>query len=133
MESLPLFLFALDWRGVYTRRHTYSFDTSNGEWVRYRHFMFSRPAGVTWNCLYDRETDRWEQTNLFQAAEHRRLRDQLHEQTLAWMKRFSDRGLPYARIQEAVLSPEDLELVRDKSSIRRTSGLLKGRPLDLLG
>src|SRR5262249_20462677 len=30
VESVPFFLFPLDWRGLYTRRYTYSFDTNQG-------------------------------------------------------------------------------------------------------
>jgi arylsulfatase A-like enzyme len=132
VESVPLFLFALDWRGVYTPRYTYAFDTSAGRWCRYRKHMFSRPAGLAWKCLYDRDTDRWELRNLYDSPDHKRLRARLHEQTLAWMKRFSDQGLPYDQIQQALFSPDDLEIVRDASRMRMTSGMLRGRPIDML-
>jgi arylsulfatase A-like enzyme len=132
VESIPLFLFALDWRGVYTRRYTYAFDTGAGRWNRYRRHMFSRPAGLAWNCLYDRETDPWETQNLYDSPDHKRLRSRLHEQSLAWMRNFGDKGLPYDQIQSALFSAEDRELLRDPARMRMTSGILKGRPINLL-
>jgi arylsulfatase A-like enzyme len=132
VDAVPLFLFALDWRGLYTRRYTYAFDTNAGRACRYRSVMFSRPAGLVWNCLYDREADPWELRNLYASPEHQKLRARLHEQALAAMRRFGDKGLPYERVQEAALSPADLELVRDQTRMRVTSGVLKGRPVDLL-
>jgi len=132
VESVPLFLFALDWRGIYTRRYTYSFDTSAGRGCRYRRQYFSTPAGLSWNCLYDRESDPWEMNNLYDRADYRKVRERLHEQTLAWMKRFDDRGLPYEQIQQAIFTAEDYQLAQDPARWRMLSGILKGRPLDLL-
>jgi Arylsulfatase A and related enzymes len=132
VDSIPLFLFPLDWRGVYTRRYTYAFDTNQGGPCRYRKLYFATPEGLKWNCLWDRETDRWELQNRFDAADFRKLRKQLHEQSLAWMKHFDDAGLQHADVQRAILAPEDLKLVYDESRVKMTSGRVKGRPLDLL-
>lgn len=133
VDSVPLFLFPLDWRGIYTRRYTYAYDTSEGTPTRYRQVMFSRPAGLEWNCLYDRAADQWEMRNLFHSAQHRKLRDGLHRKTLEWMKRFGDRGLPYRKIQEAIFAPEDFKLSQDTSKMNMLSGVLRGRPSELLG
>jgi len=129
VDAVPLFLYAADWRGLYTRRHTYSFDTNRGEWSFYRQSYFRELAGIRWNCLYDRESDRWETKNLYVSPEHSRLRGQLHEQTLSWMKRFDDDGLSRAAVARAAFAPEDVER---EDQFKRGSGVLRGRPIDLL-
>ncbi|MFB3828295.1 MAG: sulfatase [Bryobacteraceae bacterium] len=131
VESVPLFLSPLDWRGVYTRRYTYSFDTGKGGWSLYRESYFQQPGNISWNCLYDRETDRWEQRNLFGSAAHRRLRARLHEQSLAWMRRFGDPGLPHEVLSRCVYRAEDVALQRARG-FGRASGILRGRPADLI-
>ncbi len=132
VDSIPLFLFPLDWRGVYTRRYTYAFDTSQGYETRYRRAYFSRPAGAEWNCLYDRETDPWENRNLFSSRAHNKLRARLHEKTLTWMGGYGDAGLPYRKIQEIILTPEDHAIAQDTVRVRPMSGILRGRPSELL-
>ena len=132
VDAVPLFLYPLDWRGVYTRRYTYSFDTSANQWSRYRHIMFRQPVGLQWNCLYDRDADPWEIRNLFGEPEHRKLRERLHEQSVSWMKRFDDKLLPYRRVQERILTAEDFQLAQDGTRMRMLSGVIQGRPSDLL-
>jgi arylsulfatase A-like enzyme len=129
VDGIPLFLYAADWRGLYTRRYTYSFDTNRGEWSFYRESYFREPAGIEWNCLYDRERDPWELSNLYRSPVHRRLRGQMHEQTVSGMKRFDDDGLSRAAVARAAYTVEDLELERQH---RRGSGVLRGKPVDLL-
>ncbi|MCZ2077266.1 MAG: sulfatase-like hydrolase/transferase [Bryobacterales bacterium] len=131
VKSVPLFLLPLDWRGVYTRRYTYAFDTSQGGLSYYRQWFFQEPPGISWNCLFDHQEDSWEMNNLFQSPEHRTTRDRLHEQTLEWMRRFDDRGWPYDTIARAVFRPEDLDHVRNRR-LSKASGLLTGRPIDRL-
>jgi arylsulfatase A-like enzyme len=131
VESVPLFLLPLDWRGVYTRRHTYCLDTCAGDWPLYRQQYFTQPSGLAWNCLWDHEHDRWEQNNLYDSPKEKHLRDDLHEQTLTWMTKFEDQGLPYETIARAVYSAGDLAIVRTKEW-RTRSGIPKGPPLDLL-
>lgn len=131
VASVPLFLFPVDWRGVYTRRYTYAFDTSGGVDSRYRKTLFARP-GIVWNCLYDRQADRWENTNLFGASSHKKVQARLHQLTLSWMARFGDKGLPYRKIQEAIMTPEDFKVTQDTTRVRMVSGVLKGRPADLI-
>jgi arylsulfatase A-like enzyme len=132
VDSIPLWMFPLDWRGLYTRRYTYAFDTSAGKQTRYREAYFSQPAGLAWNCLYDRDSDKWESRNLFGSAEHKKIRSKLHDQTRAWMDRFEDKGWPYRDVQEKIFSQEDYRNAQDLKHMRRPSGLLRGRPSDLL-
>jgi arylsulfatase A-like enzyme len=133
VDSVPLFLLNLDWRGVYTRRYTYAFDTwKPGGDALYRRSYFQKPANLTWNCLFDRQRDRWELRNLFDSPEHGKLRAQLHEQTLAWMKRLGDPCLPYEAVLNACMRPEEKALREAGKYFGKASGLLKGRPAELL-
>ena len=131
VESVPLFLSPLDFRGVYTRRHTYTFDTSGGTTSLYREMFFQKPTGIVWNCLYDREADPQEMNNLYASPAHQALRERLHGQTLAWMQRFGDRGAPYEKLIRAVFTPEDREFRRQRNW-NAFGGVLRGRPQDLL-
>ena len=131
VDSIPLFLLPLDWRGVYTRRYTYCFDTAAGHWSLYRQHYFQQPPGLVWDCLYDHQLDPWERSNLYALPKHRRELDRLHQQTLAWMKKFGDKGLPYETIEAAVYGKEDFALARGPRWTERT-GIPNGRPLDLL-
>jgi arylsulfatase A-like enzyme len=131
VDSVPLFLLPLDWRGVYTRRHTFAFDTNRGGPNLYREMFFQTPAGVQWNCLYDRQADRWETRNLFDTPSARKLRARLEERTRAWMKQFGDRGLPNEVALEKLLPREDFEHRRARR-FNQAEGKLQGKPVDLL-
>jgi arylsulfatase A-like enzyme len=132
VDSIPLWMFPLDWRGVYTRRYTYAFDTSAGQPTRYREAYFSQPEGLTWNCLFDRDADTWERRNLFDSADHEKVRSKLHDQTISWMDRFGDKGWPYRHVQERIFTEEDYRNAQDLKRVQRPSGLLRGRPSELL-
>ncbi|MCX7011103.1 MAG: sulfatase-like hydrolase/transferase [Candidatus Sumerlaeota bacterium] len=128
VESVPLFFFSGDWRGVYTKRHTYAFDLPGGR---------ASLAGKTgkpkpYACLYDRETDPREMRNLYAAAEHRALRDQLHDQATAWMTRFHDTGVPFREVMQRVVIPDDQGTNQTAKSLEKGTGRLRGRPVDLL-
>jgi arylsulfatase A-like enzyme len=131
VDSVPLFLPPLDFRGVYTRRHTYTFDTSGGATSLYREMFFSKPDGISWNCLFDRETDPSEKNNLFNSPHQPDLRAELHRKTLEWMRKYADQGVPYQTLIGAVISEEDREARRQRNWNAYT-GILKGRPHDLL-
>ena len=131
VDSVPLFLAPLDFRGVYTRRHTHTFDTSGGTTSLYREMFFSKPDGISWNCLFDREADPAETNNLHASPAHQALRERLHQQTLAWMQRFGDRGTSYEELIRAVFSPEDQEFRRQRNW-NAFGGVLRVRPHDLL-
>lgn len=133
VESVPLFLLNLDWRGVYTRRHTYAFDTSKpGGDALYRESFFKHPENVKWNCLYDRERDRWELRNLYGDSGSARVQKRLHEQSLAWMKKFGDAGLPHDTVLRAAMSPEDFALRKAGTFFQQRSGILRGQPAAML-
>jgi len=129
-ESVPLFLPPLDFRGVYTRRYTYCFDTSGGTVSLYREMFFARPPGITWNCLYDRQTDPGETNNLYASPQHREIREELHRQTLKWMRQCGDSGDPYRAVASTVFTPED-QKARAERKWDVFTGILKGSPLDL--
>jgi arylsulfatase A-like enzyme len=133
VDSVPLFLLNLDWRGVYTRRYTYAFDTSKpGGDALYRNAYFRQPANLQWNCLFDRQRDPWELRNLYGAAESAKIQKRLHERSLAWMQKFGDAGLPYDRVLQAAMSPEDLALRKKGTFFQQRNGILRGRPSEML-
>ncbi len=133
VDSAPLFLPNLDWRGVYTRRYTYAFDTSKpGGDALYRDAYFRQPANLQWNCLFDRERDPWELRNLHGERESAKVQKRLHERSLEWMRKFGDAGLPYDRILQAAMSPEDLALRKSGNFFQQRNGVLRGRPSEML-
>ena len=129
VESIPLFLLHHDWRGIYTRRYTYSFtvpsDTPN--WWH----TIDAPA-ESFNRLFDRQSDPLEMRNLFHEPAYQGLKKKLHAQTLAWMKKFEDDGLSYAAIVSKVEDEADLIYDKQRLLTQKGNGLLKGRPIDFL-
>lgn len=130
-DEAPLFLLPLDWRGVYTRRFTYCEDTSAGTVSPYRARFFQQPQGVSWNCLYDRHSDPAEMHNLFASPAHRAASGEHHEKTSTWMRRFGDRDCCTGPSRKRLFHPEDIEN-ESAGRLTQVSGLLKGRPIDLL-
>lgn len=126
IESVPLFFFALNWRGVYTRRHTYAFDlpAPEDEEMAFGHRKYA--------CLYDHENDPREQRNLWNSPEHQAIRDHLHAQALAWMKTFGDTGLLFRDLIQQVMAEEDIgpRIYREDGPFGQ--GRLKGSPLNVL-
>lgn len=132
VRSIPLFLLPLDWRGIYTRRYTYCFDTSKpGGDALYRQAHFRQPEGLSWNCLYDREKDPWEQRNLFDSPAARAVQNRLHQQTMKWMEQLGDPCRPYDDLIRSSFRPEDIEARRAGKFIK-PSGVLLGRPSERL-
>jgi arylsulfatase A-like enzyme/lysophospholipase L1-like esterase len=123
VASQPLFLLSGDWRGVYTKRYTYSFSLNPDS-----------PGNrlLSYNLLYDRLADAWETKNLFDSPQHIEIREQLHQQTLEWMSRFGDRGLTFQTLLDCAVRKEDLPAVTmpPKYRPRGWEGRLKGRPVD---
>jgi len=124
----PLFFLPADWRGIYTRRYTYSFSIRTGD----------SPQDIRgkelYNSLYDRQEGPRETRNVYDAPEYASMREQLHRQTLDWMKRFGDTGLTYQTLLRKVIREEDYPAVTAPPKERPSGweGRLKGRPLDLL-
>ena len=128
VEALPLFYLPLNWRGVYTRRYTYSV-------ALHEPAESHIPGGrKTFNVLYDRQVDPWETRNLFDDPAATELREKLHGQTLGFMKSFGDAGLDCRDIIRQVVREEDLPAVQGPLSARPdgAEGRLKGCPVDLL-
>jgi arylsulfatase A-like enzyme len=128
VDEQPLLFMPLNWRGVYTRRYTYSFSLQDPAEP-------NTPGGrSTFNVLYDRQTDPWETRNLFAAPEAAATRAKLHAQTLALMRRFGDPGLPFDEVLRRVVRADDLAAVNTPPPKRPPGweGRLKGRPVDVL-
>ncbi|MCF7818025.1 MAG: sulfatase [Kiritimatiellales bacterium] len=96
VDEQPLLFVPLNWRGVYTKRYTYSVDVND-------------PDGEShFNILYDRQTDPQETRNLFHDPKSAAVREKLHAQTFALMQRFGDAGLSHAEILKACVRDEDM-------------------------
>jgi arylsulfatase A-like enzyme len=138
VESQPLFLFPHDWRGVYTRRYTYSFyvPTNSPSWwsggpERWKTNPHMSPPQL--NCLFDRQADPLEMHNLYDDPGSQALREKLHRQTLVWMEKFGDKGWSYPEIATRAVVPEDL--VNDRRcalALPGGEGRLRGRPIDFM-
>ncbi len=124
VESQPLFLLAGEWRGIYTRRHTYSFSVNPES----AHGKLRSD-----NVLFDRGEDPWETKNLFDSPEHEEVRRELHRQTLDQMAEFGDKGLPYRTLLDSSVCDEDWAAVSlpPRYRPRGWEGRLKGQPVDL--
>jgi arylsulfatase A-like enzyme len=99
VASVPLFFFNAPWRGVYTRRWTYSVDNVDRSPQGLAMIESDRGATVLlrrFDTLYDRDTDPDQLVNLFGLREragrrgHVAVAAQLHRLTLDWMARFDD-------------------------------------------
>ena len=130
-DSAPLFLLPLDWRGVYTRRYTYCEDVSGGSVAPFRERYFSKPAGLKWNCLFDRKEDPAELTNRYESPAARHVVRDLKSLTHKWMRQFGDRGVPYRDVRAKVFDPADI-VSEDAGRLTQVSGILRGRPSELL-
>ena len=128
VDALPLFFIPMNWRGVYTKRYTYSealHDPAAGEGA----------AGQgTFNVLYDRHADAAETHNLFEDPLTVEVRRQLHDRTHAFMASFGDTGLSANEILRRVVREEDLAnaLTAPARRPKGWEGRLKGRPVDIL-
>ncbi|MEI6808393.1 MAG: sulfatase [bacterium] len=127
-ESVPLFHFSGNWRGVYTRRYTYACDVSEKE-IGPDALYVGRKR---YACLYDHDTDPREMTNLFDDPKYKNIREKLHAQTLDWMKDFGDTGLTLRELSTRVMVADDLGDDPARGDGAFGQGRLKGPPLDVL-
>ena len=128
VDTLPLLYVPLNWRGVYTKRYTYSVALHSPA-------ASNVPGGAElYNVLYDRQTDPLETQNLFAKPESADLRAKLHAQTLACMQRFGDEGWNCNEIFRRAVRDEDLHDVLTPAAQRADGweGRLKGSPIDML-
>ena len=128
VESVPLFYFAGNWRGVYTRQYTYAFELPGGELDDYAKYV----GWKRYACLYDHAADPGELDNLFDKPEHAALREKLHAQTLAWMKTFGDTGVIFKELIRRVMVDQDIGVDPGRGDGPFGQGRLKGPPLDVL-
>jgi len=83
VQSQPLFFFWWNWRGVYTREHTYAvggFGTPDQ--TERQHAGF--------DVLYEHAADPWNRNNLYESAANRATRQHLHELAMSWLDQFDD-------------------------------------------
>lgn len=117
--GVPLFFWGegSDWRGVYTRRHTYAFE----------------PPGATRGIevLFDRDEDPHELRNMFASPDHRPVREHLHALTLELMACFGDDHVPWAELRR-VIYVDPVAAKAPWSPTDAESGALVGRPIDRL-
>jgi len=128
IDGQPLFFLPMNWRGVYTRRYTYSETLHDSD----DDATASRRA--IHEVLYDRELDPAETTNRFHDPEYAEVRAALHAKTHGLMERYEDSGIRYSELLEMVIRPEDLADLRLPPG-RRPPGWEarpKGRPVDLV-
>jgi arylsulfatase A-like enzyme len=129
VDEQPLFFLPLNWRGIYTRRYTYSASL-------HQPAEANTPGGrQTFNALYDRATDPWETSNLFANPAAAGIREDLHARTFALMRRYGDPGIPFDQLLQRVVREEDYAAVTTPPPKRPKGweGRLKGRPVDFLG
>ena len=128
VEEQPLLFSPLNWRGVYTRRYTYS--------VALHQPSEKGIAGGkdTFNVLYDRRNDPWEIRNLFADPGSQALKEQLHAKTLELMARFGDEGHCNTVLVKHVVMGEDLPSVLAPPAKRplEWEARLKGIPAQIM-
>jgi arylsulfatase A-like enzyme len=129
VDAVPIFLPSRDFRGVYTDRYTYCYDSAVGGDFEYRDSKHP-PRHFAWNVLYNRDVDPYEKRNLYDDPAYREIREQLHAKTLAWMKDVGDEGWSYQDIIDTSFTPEDQK--RQRAGGRNRSGILLGSPMELL-
>lgn len=105
VEAQPLFYLPQNWRGVYTRRYTYSEALGEAD--------DDAPASrEVFNALYDREHDPLETTNCFHDPAYADAKAALHATTYEFMERFGDPGIPYGELAALVLHEDDRAVAR---------------------
>jgi arylsulfatase A-like enzyme len=129
VEYQPLFLLSADWRGIYTRRYTYSYSVIDSTSA-----STGLPEAIRYNCLYDRQMDLWETSNRYDAIEYADVRLRLHQRTLGWMEEFGDPGFVCRSLLEKALRPKDWAAFSKPPTKRPPGweGRFKGPPIDFL-
>ena len=112
VSSVPLFLFPGNWRGVYTLRYTYSTTRVENPRLNFR-------------TLYDKQGDPLQQQNLYGAASHASVQQDLHRLTEEWMKRFGDDFLSFGDICRVCFADG-----KSPNTKQGQTGALLGRPID---
>ena len=115
MESVPLFYYGPNWRGVFTERYTFAFDEMN------------ETNDFPCNVLYDRNIDPFQQHNLFYNPNYADIRLELLEKAIAWMKTYEDPMISRSELLELCGVDHSPKL-----DGKGKTGELFGRPADLI-
>ena len=115
VESVPLFYYGPNWRGVFTERYTFAFDDMD------------ETDDFSWNVLYDRNVDPYQQHNIFYNPNYAEVRQELFEKSVAWMKKYEDPMISRTELLE-LCKVDQLPRISAKGN----TGELSGRPLDLI-
>lgn len=128
IQSIPLFYFPADWRGVYTRDYTYAFNLRP---------LQGESSDIKFNVnnydvLYEHQADPYELNNLFKNEKFQKIKNDLHELSREWMKKFGDKGIPINDLLPEVMLEEDYRIFQIEPRNRgdKWEGRLKGRPVD---
>ncbi len=112
VSSVPLFLLPGNWRGVYTRRYTYSTTKTPNPRLSFR-------------TLYDKKKDPLQTKNLYGSPEHAALQEEMNRLTEEWMARYDDSFLSMGQLAKVCF-----ENGRIPSTRPGETGILRGRPVD---
>ena len=115
MESVPLFYYGPNWRGVFTERYTFAFDEMN------------ETNDFPCNVLYDRNIDPYQQHNLFYNPNYADIRQEMFEKAVAWMKTYDDPMISRTELLE-LCKVDQLPRISAKGN----TGEVSGRPADLI-
>ena len=115
VELVPLFYYGPNWRGVFTERYTFAFDN------------MEETDEFSWNVLYDRNIDPYQQHNLFYDPNYAGIRQELFENAVAWMNKYEDPMI--SRTELLNLCEVEQE---PRISAKGNTGEVSGRPIDLI-
>ncbi len=124
-KRVPIYNHQHNWRGVYSKRYTFSFCTdpdNEPETLSNSDTVFPR------FLLYDRKKDPWEKQNRINDPSYAKIKRKLSRATSSWMKGTDDVDMPYQNISRVIrhhTHPQDLPWPS-------VGGLLKGVPSELL-
>ena len=115
VESVPLLPVGSNWRGVLTERYTFAFEN----WDETNEFSY--------NVLYDRNIDPYQQHNLFYDPNYADVRQKMFEKAVEWMNKYED----------PMISASELFKLCDvdhspKLDAKGKTGELSGRPIDMI-
>jgi arylsulfatase A-like enzyme len=128
VSSIPLFYFAGNWRGVYTKDYTYTFDIVKGGAEAH-----AAQAGFkNSNCLYDHINDKFEMKNLFDSPDHKKIKKKLNKESEKWLKHFNDQKTPFWDLLSKSMFETDYLNYKISPQKRNAGweGKLKGKPVD---
>ncbi|MGD8238513.1 MAG: sulfatase [Armatimonadota bacterium] len=115
VDSVPLFLFPGNWRGVYTHDYTYATDCLASPRPQFR-------------VLFDKRRDPRQMNNLFGEPEYRAVENELHGIMLRSLERFRDSFVDFRTLMRICFADGKPPNIRGPDS----TGVLLGRPIDII-